>query len=313
MILRHEAGAPEARPAGGDPQVLPTPELPRPWKVTSFSRLTGEKQPHGPGNGSAHSPGVETTAVEPATLRFLGVPGGTALGTVVHAWIQDWDLSPVEPAAIARQLAKGGLLAPRPAGEVPWEEVLAEMLNTLRTLRLPGVDGRPLHRVCPEAHASEWNFHLPLRDGFSLADVADCFGEHAAPEDRGYGDQLRQLSAGRMTGFLQGFIDRLVRHSGGWGLIDWKTNRLGPAASDYREEALRHYVRESHYFLQCHLYLVALRRHLATVGEDPGRANQAWLVFLRGIAPDSAHGVLRIAPPEPLLAALDTCFAPARP
>jgi hypothetical protein len=64
---------------------------------------------------------------------------------------------------------------------------------------------------------------------------------------------------------------------------------------------------ESHYILQAHLYLVALRRHLGTAS-GAATASDAWLVFLRGVVRGSDHGILHLHPPEGLLSALDNLF-----
>ncbi len=104
-------------------------------------------------------------------------------------------------------------------------------------------------------------------------------------------------------------LDRLVRRGDAWGVIDWKTNLVGRSLKDYEEANLLTYAMDSHYLLQCHLYLVALRRHLRTVGRPHDQANQAWLVFLRGIAAKTSRGVLCIQPSDEMLAALDALFA----
>ena len=64
---------------------------------------------------------------------------------------------------------------------------------------------------------------------------------------------------------------------------------------------------DNHYFLQTHLYLVAVRRHLAAA-DDKVEAKDAWLVFLRGVARGTDHGILHLRPPNELLSALDELF-----
>ncbi|HPK49724.1 MAG TPA: PD-(D/E)XK nuclease family protein, partial [Opitutaceae bacterium] len=174
----------------------------------------------------------------------------------------------------------------------------------------PGL-GCTFAEACASPAASEWHFHLPIAaGGLTGHKLAEAFATHAAPEHRAYATALLALSDEEIGGFLQGFIDRLVRHEGRWGVIDWKTNRLGPAPADYREERLLQCAMDSHYLLQAHLYLVALRRYLRQLGCDDAPAG-AWLVFLRAVEPGSTHGTLHIAPPPALLDALDALFSPA--
>ena len=118
------------------------------------------------------------------------------------------------------------------------------------------------------------------------------------------------MSDEQFQGLLQGFIDRLARQGNAWGVIDWKTNRLGPSLSDYDEPALLDSAMQEHYLLQTHLYLVALRRYLRALGLVDHTIAGAWLVFLRAIAPGETRGVLHINPPIALLDALDALFAP---
>ena len=106
---------------------------------------------------------------------------------------------------------------------------------------------------------------------------------------------------------LTGYIDRLVRADGRWGVVDWKSNYLGPRFADYNRQALWRCATGQHYLLQVHLYLVALRRYLQLY--DSGvPAVSGSLLFLRGVLPGTSQGVLEMTPPEPLLDELDRLF-----
>jgi exodeoxyribonuclease V beta subunit len=143
--------------------------------------------------------------------------------------------------------------------------------------------------------------------------LANCFSQHAPENQRTYADSLAVLSEESFQGLLQGFIDRLARHGSAWGVIDWKTNYLGASLNDYDPDALLECAMKSHYLLQTHLYLVALRRYLQALGLKDQTITGAWLVFLRAIAPGETRGVLHINPSEAMLNALDQLFAPAAP
>ena len=106
---------------------------------------------------------------------------------------------------------------------------------------------------------------------------------------------------------LTGYIDRLVRSDGRWGVVDWKSNYLGPRYADYRRPAMWRCAAGQHYLLQIHLYLVALRRYLRLY--DPGlQAVSGSLLFLRGVLPNTEQGVLEITPSEALMDDLDGLF-----
>lgn len=306
------ADAPSPAEAPASLAALPAPFVPPSWRITSFSTLTREKHAHGvpvsfePSVGAA-LPGATSGA---AALLFLASPGGASVGTAIHDWIEAWDFSPPDPAALARHIAVARLPAPR-QDQAAWGPALTGLFEALRLVRLPGCGDAPLHELCPEPHGSEWHFHLPLVGALSAAELARCFAAHAAPAHRAYAPLLAALSEESFRGLLQGFIDRLVRQGSAWGVIDWKTNRLGAALSDYDEDDLLRCAMESHYLLQTHLYLVALRRYLRGISLADAPLAGAWLVFVRAIAPGETRGVLHIRPPGEMLDALDRLFASA--
>ena len=292
---------------------LDAPQIPGFWRVTSFSTLTREKHAHGvptaPTSESAESLEAVAPPVPEARVAFFNAPGGADVGTVVHDWIEAWDFRQVDLLRLEAHLKAGLRLRKPREGQPDWPDLLSGLFTTLRTIQLPGWEPTPLHELCPAAHASEWHFHLPLKDELTSRALADCFARHAAPAHQAYAERLRSLSDRGVRGLLQGFIDRLVRRGDAWGVIDWKTNLVGRSLKDYEEANLLTYAMDSHYLLQCHLYLVALRRHLRTIGRPHDQANQAWLVFLRGIAANTSRGVLCIQPSDEMLAALDALFA----
>jgi len=232
------------------------------------------------------------------------------VGTAVHEWIETWDFAQPTDDALTRHIAAARLPS-IPDDHPSWEKTLHDLFTTLREIRLPGCDEAPLHALCPEAHGSEWHFQLPLAGELKASALAQCFADHADPAHRDYAFTLATLPDEVFIGQLQGFIDRLVRHGPGWGVIDWKTNYLGSALADYDDDGLLRCAMKEHYLLQAHLYLVALRRYLRALGLVDAPINGAWLVFLRAIATGETRGVLHINPPPAMLDALDALFATA--
>ncbi len=291
----------------------PSPSVPPSWRVTSFSTLTKEKHAHGgrlPPMPMPVSSAAAPAEPGPTPTAFFASPGGAIVGTAVHDWIEKWDFSPPDENNLNRYLS-GARLPARREGQPTWEGALGELFTHLRLIRLPGCGDTPLHELCPEAHGSEWHFHLPLAGGLTVGRLARCFSEHADEAHRPYGAILATLSDEKFHGLLQGFIDRLVRCDDAWGVIDWKTNRLGSTLKDYDNDGLLRCAMDEHYLLQTHLYLVALRRYLRALGLNESPITGAWLVFLRAITPGETRGVLHISPPAAMLDALDELFAPA--
>jgi exodeoxyribonuclease V beta subunit len=113
------------------------------------------------------------------------------------------------------------------------------------------------------------------------------------------------LGSDALEGFLQGFIDKIATHGTAYGVIDWKTNKL----ASYDQESLRKAARASHYWLQTHLYLVALSRYLGSKADIRG----AWLIYLRGVQSGTPNGILHINPKPELLTGLSNLFAQPNP
>jgi len=285
---------------------LPAPDnIPEPWYLTSFSSLTKEKDPHWePENPqqSEPTPPLSDTPSSSNENPFRNAAGGKTVGTVIHDWIEGWNFGPLDAEAFGMHLE--GYTLPEPKdGEPLFRDSALGMLDQLRGSILPGFE-IPIQKACPEPKSSEWHFHIPiLRDRpLSTLSLARIFERHPQEGYDDYHQRLEDLDTGDLGGFLHGFIDRLavLPEKGQWGVVDWKTNRL----PSYDLASLRKCAVESHYFLQCHLYLVALGRYLGGLDKVSG----AWLVFLRGISSGTTDGNLRIDPPRQLLEELDTLF-----
>ena len=271
---------------------LTSPTIPKPWGMTSFSSLTREKNPYGSGD-AAPAP----TSKEESNL-FAAAPGGTMVGTAVHDWMERWNFSTPEAGSVEKHLAKYPLPRSGQDGAKPMHESVEGMLGELREAILPGLDCS-ISTACPHAESSEWHFQLPIQENLGAQALAAVFKKHGQPD---YAAMLEVLPADQFNGYLHGFLDRLAFHNGIWGVIDWKTNKL---AGGNGQDSLEACARQSHYLLQAHLYLVALRRFL---GPEIATAG-AWLIFLRGVRSGTSEGILHIQPSEALMKDLDALFA----
>jgi exodeoxyribonuclease V beta subunit len=153
-------------------------------------------------------------------------------------------------------------------------------------------------------------FVFPVVDQLTPRRLAAAFERHGAPAALPeYGSRLARLGFEPLAGFLRGFVDLVFEHGGRWYVLDWKSNFLGPAPDDYRRERLVHSMAHHHYFLQYHLYVVALHRHL--VSRLPGYAYEShfggvFYVFVRGAG--SGGGVFHDRPPRALVEDLSACM-----
>jgi len=281
---------------------LPPPAVPNPWGITSFSALTREKHRHAD-TLPIGIPSTNAYTVPAVGSGFLHAPGGARMGTAIHDWLESWDFISLDMTALEEHLQKYHVLGMGSENTRVLAQSVGEMLLGLRESLLPGMDCS-VAEACSDAGASEWHFHLPIDRSLSPKVLASAFSEFGSGAAKQYASDLDALTVDELQGYLQGFLDRLAVHGGRWGVIDWKTNRLGDSMEAYEPDSLMRCARQSHYLLQAHLYLVALRRYL---GPDASIAG-AWLIFLRGVSPESANGVLHVSPSAEFLDALDGLF-----
>jgi exodeoxyribonuclease V beta subunit len=265
------------------------------WRVTSFSQLTREKHAKGDASKPSSEEPTEPNQVESTPNAFAALRGGAALGTAVHDFLEIWDFASVPETTSLEKHFSGYSLG---KGYEDIAPATADMLGHLREAILPRMDCS-VEEASRTPKTSEWQFHLPAAERFSVAKIAEVFREHG---DADYADTLEMLGSDALEGFLQGFIDKIAAHGTAYGIIDWKTNKL----ASYDQESLRKAARASHYWLQTHLYLVALKRYFGEQADIRG----AWLIYLRGVQSGTPNGILHINPTPDLLKGLSNLFSP---
>ena len=301
------AEAPAAERAGADERDVVEEESAADLSLSAFA-------PSG-----RQGPGEDPDAAEhdPALGGLHHFAAGLEPGLCLHALIEGADLR--DPAGEAtrrlteRTLALFGLADPAAHRRAPSEEpfdvcsTALALLTRLADLPLPGapvIEGTPgtLGALTHRQRVPEWRFVLPL-GGFDPHALADAFAEHAAPALQPYAAALRTLRADHAEGLLSGTADLVCEWGGRHYLLDWKSNRLGGDDAAYGPDALRAAMRERHYVLQYHLYLVALDAHLRA--RLPGyryddHIGGVGYAFLRGAA-RSDFGLYTDRPPRALI------------
>lgn len=208
----------------------------------------------------------------------------------------------LDPEAAVMEMVHRLTHAPLLDGPTPETPDAADALLTRNTATLSDV---PSAQCVPE-----WRFVLPL-GRLVPADFAQAFRDYAdTPHTAAYAETVAQLPAETADGLLTGIADLVVSYASRWTVIDWKSNRLGPNASAYAEEALRRAMHDHHYVLQMHLYVLGLHRHLRTrlgANYDYDRhVGGSRTVFLRGVTDGAGSGVVTDRPPRALIEALDS-------
>ncbi len=172
-----------------------------------------------------------------------------------------------------------------------------------------------------ERRFSELEFRVPVAQSGAKAPLdverlGAVFSAH--PSDavpKRYAERVKQLGFESLRGFLKGYIDLVFRHDGRWYVVDYKTNHLGDYVGDYDVSRMTREMADSHYYLQYHLYTLAVNRFLARVepAYDYDRDFGGVLyLFVKGMKPGHRTGVFFEKPPAARLAALGAVLDGAR-
>lgn len=295
-------------------------------------------------------------ALSPAAIALPSAAGdavpldelarGATIGKFVHKVLEQLDFATGRDKSARRRplLELVAALGPR-MGVVDAEtqELLARHLPAVLATPLgPEVGGLSLDRLSPDDRLDELTFDFPLAGG-------DDFHPGSTPVDgreflriiasrtpddvmRGpYLDALGTLDMGAFAGFMTGSIDLVFRvHTSAgprWFIADYKTNRLGPPPgrlpsasrlAHYAHGPMRAAMEHANYFLQYHLYLVALHRYLETRVVDydyETHVGGAFYLFVRGMTGKDAPtvggrpaGVFFDDPPARVIRALSALF-----
>lgn len=287
---------------------VPAPDLAaRPWSrvlgptfgVSSFSGLTrGTPHATAPGLDEADTPGDLSS-----TLSMAGFPRGATAGSCLHHILEHIDFTQRDsiPVAVAQGLAAYGF-PPR------WEEVLQANLNAVREADLGGFCLADARDAVPEME-----FLFPLRP-LTRERLGEVYRQWSPVLPETLPTRMDHLRFEPQQGFLTGFMDLVFRHRERYYLLDWKSNWIGPTPAHYTPEALHASVAESWYFLQYHLYCLALDRLLALRLDNYAHASHfggVYYIYLRGVDPDHPGcGIHVDRPDQAFLAALGRLLIP---
>ncbi len=317
------------------PAVLPAVKLPSPplsartfgrmldrsWRIASFSQLVGqavvhpedarERDDRSPADAAAR-PAEPVAAGEPVTLAEF--PRGARAGNFFHDLLEHVEFQAA--AATHRPLIQEKLAAH--GFDAEWTEIVQRALTEILGSEMPVATGSVrLADVRASARLNELEFQLPVANNeyrVTPADLAAALRAHPSAElPEEWVDYLAGVRFAPLHGFLKGFVDLVFEHGGRYYVLDYKTNYLGRVASDYQGAGLEAAMRHGDYFLQYHLYAVAVHRYLTQRRADyryEEHFGGVLFAFLRGMSPRvPGAGVFFELPPRPRIEALATLLS----
>ncbi len=259
-------------------------------------------------------------AAEASPVVLHEFPRGARAGDLVHAVLERLDFANADRAAIDRAVETALV---RHGFEPRWTGPLAEAVTELLDTDLGGgASPIRLRQLALERRRSEMGFVFPVSPhggvGLSSTGLAEVFERHGAPRALpGYAGRLRGLGFEPLAGFLRGFIDLVFEHEGRWYVVDYKSNFLGPAPCDYGAKRMAAAMADHDYFLQYHVYAVALDRHLRARSREYDRSRDfggVYYLFVRGMSPGHppGTGVFFDRPSPALIGELSSLFGEER-
>ncbi len=283
------------------------------WQRTaSFSSLTSGAYAD-PLEGRDHDASEALVTPKPPKtdrVTLADFPGGTSAGNFFHALLENADFAAEEHTElIATTLLQHGYPS-------QLEPIVAQ---SLRDVLETEIDTQlRLNQLSTTDRLNELEFTLVAQsENITPRALAHCFEEFQSAElEPIYAARVAQLAFATLSGFLKGFIDLVFRHDGRWYVVDYKTNNLGQDYTDYDAPALATAMSEHHYYLQYHLYAVALHRYLTLRLPDYDYERHfggVKYLFLRGMHPRHGirYGTFSEKPPRARIEALSALFGAA--
>lgn len=240
-------------------------------------------------------PGRTAPLVAPPWHRF---PRGSAVGNFLHDQLE-WLAEERFGLARSMELQRRLCAQVERLGWGEWSEPVLDWLVRVCEQPLP-----PLNAALSDLEAArpEMEFWFPS-DGLSAQQVDHWCREHLFP-----GAARPQLRPHTLRGMFMGFADLIFVWKGRYGVIDYKSNTLGPDGAAYSPAAMTKAVLENRYDVQAALYQLALHRMLKVrLGPRyrPAEHLRGMIFyFLRGID-GPAGGCCTVDMPMAMLESLD--------
>jgi exodeoxyribonuclease V beta subunit len=250
---------------------------------------------------------IPETVELPPYGSFMAFPKGARTGTFIHDVLERLDFTTDDNSAITalamERLQAYGL-------DPAWSPAIVDLIEQLTTLSLTTADGSfSLSQIPLSRRLNELEFYFPQKT-ISRELLQAVFSRHATSENEtAFTARMQELSFAPYRGFMKGFIDLVFEHNGRFYIIDWKSNFLGSTLEAYQQTALLGVMADNLYFLQYHIYTVALHQYLRHRIADY-RYDQhfggVFYLFLRGIDRHrgSDFGVYRARPSQEMTHAL---------
>ena len=218
---------------------------------------------------------------------MFSFPRGAKSGNFLHDVLEQVDFTktkgPETDNLVAVKLGEHGF-------DLKWQEAICRMIgNVIYTPLHPGISGLKLSAISKHDRLSEVEFYFPL-NRLTPDTLQNIFAKSGISSPSSLPEMIGRLNFQPVRGFMKGFIDLVIYYDGRFYLVDWKSNFLGASVEDYRTEALAEVMKDDLYFLQYHIYVIALHQYLKTRLSNYDYETHfggVFYIFLRGVNPET--------------------------
>ncbi|MEE8540210.1 MAG: exodeoxyribonuclease V subunit beta, partial [Desulfobacterales bacterium] len=301
------------------------------WKVTSYSALvdTQERRPefgfesfdydryNQPWFGSTQH-FIDRYDSAPAlkadvSRGIFSFPKGRRAGIFFHDIFEHLDFKcdlEKQGRLVKDKLAQHGF------GDQWFDPVFQMLKNVLCVPLMTTPHKLTLADIAKHQRITEMEFYYPLnriRPG-ELKEIFKKFANIRIRKD--FADSLEELTFSPSEGFMKGYIDLIFQFKNRFYLLDWKSNFLGDGIEHYHLRKLRKTMVQEFYFLQYHLYTLALYQYLRQHKSDfqyNSDFGGVFYIFMRGVDPQFGpeFGIYHDIPKIDLINALGSALIPA--
>ena len=278
-------------------------EIRESWRTFSYSSISRDREQKTAEEKDFMS---EYHAVAGTGTGIFAFPTGPRAGLCIHEIFEKNDFTGGDMNQVRESCS--GILG-KYRFDPSWADHLSEMFfNVVNTC--PGDDPEfRLASIDRGSRLSEPEFDFPVKF-FDAAGFRELFRAGG-----GYCDAVFKGLSGTgpaASGMMKGFIDLVFLHRGRYFIADWKSNHLGNSCSDYNSSRILAEMEKHNYFLQYHIYALALHRYLKQrIGAGYSYENHfggVYYFFVRGMKPGSGTGVFRDRPGIDIIEKLDLYF-----
>lgn len=219
-------------------------------------------------------------------------PRGKTAGTFIHKLFEHEKFDfrkPDQYQYIIEELISDYNIDPK------WTSVLMQMMTDVS-----GADynDMALNQAAPGDTLKEMEFYFPVKE-------PDIYSIQSAL----LGVGLENKQSNGIAGYLNGFIDLVVRQKDRYYILDYKSNHLGDNKDQYHTGALAEEIKKAGYDIQYHFYTIALKKYLEHRDPDFNydlHFGGVYYLFIRGMEAGSSSGIYYDKPSADVIMRLES-------